>query len=213
MRPPYNDCSPNLRSILGFCTSQSWGGKSLGCHNDRAVVGGSSMSSHAWGAALDYQPDGGNSVGRFQVAPYLIFWSAELGINTIHDYVRQQMWKPMQGWVSASIGSNGGQWIHIETTPAAWGDGRSVAERTSGQPVPPPPPTPPAPPPSLEADVALWARFIGENEDVAFDATGYRYITPTQRDQLRWVHLLRDNQPGYPHLLPVEWKNQYPRLG
>ena len=137
--PPFNDCSPNLRQILGYCT-HTFGGKTLGCHADRPVTGGTSMSSHAWGAALDYQPDGGNAEGRGVVAPFLISWSRELGINTIHDYVRQEMWKPGQGWVHANIGSIGGQWLHIETTPAAWGDGRSVQERISAPPPPPPPP-------------------------------------------------------------------------
>lgn len=137
--PPFNDCSPNLRSILGYLT-RHFGGKTLGCHNDRTVAGSSTMSSHAWGAALDYLPDGGNVVLTAQVAPFLIQWSKELGINTIHDYVHQLMWKPNGGWVHASIGSAGGQWGHIETTPAMWGETRSVEDRISGTPHLPPGP-------------------------------------------------------------------------
>jgi len=136
---PYNDCSPNLRSILGYCT-RTFGGKSLGCHVDRSVSGSSTLSSHAWGAALDYLPDGGNYEGITQVAPFLIGWSQELGVNTIHDYVRQLMWKPNTGWNSVPIGSRGGQWLHIETTPSKWGDGRPVEEKISTPPPPPPDP-------------------------------------------------------------------------
>jgi hypothetical protein len=135
--PPWNNCSPNLAQINHYC-AQTYRGHSLGCHNDRAVVGGNSMSTHAWGAALDFLPDGGNQTGRFVIAPFLIAWSLELGINTIHDYVRQQMWKPNLGWVSASIGSNGGQWLHIETTVTAWPDGRSVEQRIASPSAPPP---------------------------------------------------------------------------
>jgi len=147
---PFDDCSPNLRAILGFCT-KTFGGKTLGCHNDRDVDGNplppspqtpkGTPSTHAWGAALDYLPDGGNLEGIRFVAPFLIQWSKELGINTIHDYVHQMMWKPGNvGWVPESIGSKGGQWLHIETTPVAWGDGRSVEERIQGDPNLPPPP-------------------------------------------------------------------------
>jgi len=80
------------------------------------------------------------------------------------------------------------------------------------QPLPPPNPSR-NPTPILEDTVALWARFIGEDTDVAFDSTGWRYISSTQRDQLRYVHLLRDGQaPGYPNLLPIAWKSQFPQL-
>jgi len=139
LQPPFEDCSPNLRSILGYCT-KTFGGKSLGCHVQRAISGSGSLSSHAWGAALDYLPDGGNFEGITQVAPFLINWSKELGINTIHDYVRQLMWKPREGWVHESIGSLGGQWLHIETTEAMWGDARPVETKIQVVPFPDPDP-------------------------------------------------------------------------
>lgn len=137
---PYNDCSPNLRAINGDL-SQRFGGRSLGCHVDRPVRGGTSLSTHSWGAALDWLPDGGSHEALGQVAPFLIAYSRELGINEISDYVHQLAWKPgpNHGWSRANIGSQGGQWLHIETSPAAWGDGRSVASRIG----PLPPPIPP----------------------------------------------------------------------
>jgi hypothetical protein len=43
------------------------------------------------------------------------------------------MWKPLVGWTyNAPIGSPGGQWIHVETTPAAFGDGRPVEDKLPG---------------------------------------------------------------------------------
>jgi len=63
---------------------------------------------------------------------FTIAYSAELGINTIHDYALQRKWDPIIGWHSASIGSVGGDWIHVETTPAAFGDGRPVEDKLPG---------------------------------------------------------------------------------
>lgn len=78
---------------------------------------------------------------------------------------------------------------------------------------PPTPPTPTPNPVTPEEDMALWARFEGEPAEIAFDATGWRVITTTQRDQLRFARLLRDGQaPGYPTILPLSWKSQYPQL-
>jgi hypothetical protein len=127
---PYNSCSPNLVALQDYYRRR-WGAVSLGCHNQRPVTGGSSLSSHAWGAACDPKfPDRATTV---QAMDFTIANSAELGINTIHDYIRQMMWKPGGvGWVSASIGSVGGQWIHVETTPAMFGDGRPVEDKLTG---------------------------------------------------------------------------------
>lgn len=127
-KAPYRACAPNLRAILRYLTAH-YGGTDLGCFGVRSVRGGTSPSSHSWGAAQDYQPPGGSAQALSTIAPFLIAHSAELGINTIHDYVNQKMWKPGQGWVSANIGTPGGQWLHIETTPGAYFDGRSVDER------------------------------------------------------------------------------------
>jgi hypothetical protein len=127
--PPYNACSPNLVSLQDYYRRR-WGAVSLGCHNQRPVTGGSSLSSHAWGAACDPRfPD--RAVTLLAMA-WTISFSKELGINTIHDYITQRMWKPTQGWVPASIGSVGGQWIHVETTPAMFGDGRPVEDKLPG---------------------------------------------------------------------------------
>lgn len=86
-------------------------------------------------------------------------------------------------------------------------------------PLPFDPPPPPPPPQPEEEDVALWARFYGETTDVAFDATGWRYITEEQRNQLLYMHLLRfGNTQGYPQNLGsnvqegAAWKARDPQL-
>src|SRR4029079_14410251 len=102
----------------------------LGCHVQRAIGGSGSLSSHSWGAATDERfPSRAVTVVAMD---FTIACSAELGINTIHDYALQRKWDPIIGWHSASIGSVGGDWIHVETTPAAFGDGRPVEDKLPG---------------------------------------------------------------------------------
>lgn len=172
---PFNDCSPNLVQINHYL-SQTFGGHSLGCHNDRVIAGSSSMSSHAWGAALDFLPDGGSAEALSSVAPFLIQWSHELSINAIHDYVHQLIWKPgpQTGWVHASIGSQGGQWLHIETSPSGWADARPVSDRV--KPMPPAPPAPGYNPPS---DFGLYP--LNKNKPAL--GPGFGYTNGTQQYQ------------------------------
>jgi hypothetical protein len=127
-RPPFNSCSPNLVSIQDYCRRR-WGVRSLGCH----VPPPASTHSHPYGAANDILFDGGRGP-TLEAIDFLIANSAELGVNTIHDYFdHQRMWKPIIGWTyNAPIGSPGGQWIHVETTPAAFGDGRPVEDKLTG---------------------------------------------------------------------------------
>lgn len=126
---PFNACSPNLVSLQSYYRRR-WGSSNLGCHVQRVIGGSSSLSSHAWGAATDDRfPSRAVTV---EVMAFLIASSAELGINTIHDYTLQRKWDPLVGWHSASIGSVGGDWIHVETTPAKFGDGRPVEDKLTG---------------------------------------------------------------------------------
>jgi hypothetical protein len=127
--PPYNNCSPNLLRIQDFYR-RTRGGTSLGCHVERSVSGGSTLSTHAWGAACDWLFP--NRTVTVEAMGWTVAHSAELGVNTIHDYVTQTMWKPTVGWRPASIGSVGGNWIHVETTPAAFTDSRPVEDRLTG---------------------------------------------------------------------------------
>lgn len=126
-RPPYNACSPNLVQIQAYCHRTFGGCVSLGCH----VPPPASTKSHPYGAADDILFHTRTNFDRkatLDAIGFLIDHSAELGVNTIHDYYdHQRMWKPLVGWTyNAPIGSPGGQWIHVETTPEQFGNGTPV---------------------------------------------------------------------------------------
>lgn len=126
---PFNSCSPNLLSIQSYCQRKWPGVASLGCH----VPPPASTKSHPYGAANDLRfPSRKATLEAIDLL--LIPFSAELGVNTIHDYFdHQRMWKPNVGWIyNAPIGSPGGDWIHVETTPAAFLDGRPVEDKLPG---------------------------------------------------------------------------------
>lgn len=133
---PFNSCSPNLQSLLRY-DQKTFGAVSLGCHVDRPVRGGTSMSEHAWGAALDERfPSRQITIDNMN---WKISMSAELGINAIHDYTTHRIWYPSKGWHSANIQS--GDWTHTSVLPGAWGDGRTVEAKLTGV-IPPPVPPP-----------------------------------------------------------------------
>jgi len=138
---PYDSCSPNLLALFTYFARTYPGMQNYGCHNQRVISGSGTLSSHAWGAAYDMLFP--NRVIAMQAADFMVRNYLALGINTIHNYVNQTMWKPGLGWVSASIGSPGGQWLHIETTPAMFLDDRSVEEKVTGFGPPIPPALPP----------------------------------------------------------------------
>lgn len=134
LAPQYEGCSPALNQLLAYLKGR-WGGASLGCHNNRRVSGSTTWSSHAWGAALDYNSAGGWGTNFGPIADFLIAHSEELGINAIHDYRfvggRGRIWKPGIGWVRSNIGGPG-DWMHIEVRPSAYSDGRSVDAKLGG---------------------------------------------------------------------------------
>lgn len=143
--PQWNVCSPNLVVLHRFLLDV-WGGKNLGCHLDRNIVGGSTPSSHAYGAGADWGWDPfthngpGRSVLLSEVVPFLIDNSAELGVQAIHDYQGSRIWRSWRpasqggaGWRPQSKASQMGQewarWIHVEVHKDFWGDRRPVTER------------------------------------------------------------------------------------
>jgi len=160
LKSPYESCSPNLIELYVFM-NHNFGAQTLGCHNQRDIRGGGSLSTHAYGAALDVRfPNRGILLA---VCAWLVNNSAELGVNAIHDYASQKMWTPGQdddviNWPHGNIGSVGGDWIHVEVTPGAFLDGRSVAAKLTGAPPPPPPPPPPELPvyDPLHHKYSLW---------------------------------------------------------
>jgi hypothetical protein len=135
---PYETCSPNLVQLLLFLQGQC-GGYSLGCEGDRTIRDGSSISSHSYGAAFDWRytpvPSGVKNVTRDTavktVLPWVINNSAELGIQAIHDYAGDRIWRAgrtsnvaeaQTTWWKKQYGAGGGMgeswatYFHFETT-------------------------------------------------------------------------------------------------
>ena len=144
LSPDPKRCAPICSTWMAYLLDR-WGGQSLGCYASRPIVGGSSPSSHASGAAIDWRyenPGPGRDVLMGQVLPFLINNSQELGVNAIHDYAGRRIWRPPNcsgrpaevspecGW----RGSSGSQmqpwatWIHVECLDTRWSDTRSVDE-------------------------------------------------------------------------------------
>lgn len=168
MQPDPRRCAPIGQSWMAYLLD-IWGGQNLGCYAARPVVGGSSMSSHASGAAIDWRyesPGIGRQRMLDEVMPFLINNSMELGIQAIHDYVGCTIWRPPAtsgrpaqqspecGWRNQTPGSQMGQswalWLHIECLNTRWSDTRSVNDM-----LPTPTPVPPIP----EEDEMLFDGF------------------------------------------------------
>jgi hypothetical protein len=143
---PWNGPSPNLRAILAYCKTR-WGLVDLGCYGVRPIRGGTKWSAHAFGAAQDmgYRNGPARDVIETEVIPFLEQHAPQLGIQRIHDYWAKRYWQAGKGWIGRPPG-NGHDWLHIETTEQAWGDGRSVEERIGGAA-----PAPAAPKPAKPA--------------------------------------------------------------
>lgn len=170
-KPPYNSCLPRPVAIRRYLENR-WGLVYLGCHQDRPIKGGESISDHAFGAAPDmrYQ-DPGPGLGLLdaEIIPWLIATSAETGVQAIHHYRRSTIWRPPgtqpnrpnghSGWIVQKPGSQMGQtwalWIHVAIHPDFVFDERPielvVAPGAPPQipPVTPPVITPPVTPPVL----------------------------------------------------------------
>lgn len=141
---PFNAAAPNLVSLRKYLV-EKYGGQNLGIYGNRPVTGGTSPSSHAFGAAMDWRyqnPGPGRAVCMNEIVPFLINNSAELGVQAIHDYFGAQVWRAGRGWLAQRPGSHGGSmgrswatWLHIEVHPDFWSDGRSVMEKIGFKPV------------------------------------------------------------------------------
>jgi hypothetical protein len=138
----FRKASPNLVALKDYLCKR-WGGSSVGILNKRPIRGGSSPSSHTFGAALDWRY-GDTAVHRQkiekEVIPWLIANSEELGIQAIHDYVGARVWLSapshrQRGWkaqpTKGAMGASWAKWLHIETTKRGWKDGSRVDERLS----------------------------------------------------------------------------------
>lgn len=146
MDDEYSGCSPNLlllRDYLRENHQMAWSG----CFALRGIKKGvppgtpsNPWSTHARGAAIDMRYVGTGvdgylaTLGRTrlvqEVIPWLIDWSAELGVQAIHDYAGNRIWRAWRpaneggpGWKQQGGAGDfrpGNTWVHIETTPTAW---------------------------------------------------------------------------------------------
>lgn len=175
--PQYSSCSPNLAQLNHYI-SQKWGGRTLGCKVTRPIAGSDRWSTHAYGAAIDIRLP--SEPNRLYAVAFMMDHFAVLGLNAIHDYRRQMIFKDDGQWHSASIGSLGQDWWHVEVTPAAYSDGRPVEEKLGGPPPPPPPPPNGVPPyDPLHHKYGLWPAAQPKPE-IRY---GYGYTNGTQQLQ------------------------------
>ena len=155
--PPFESCNPRPVSMRRYL-EQRWGFQYLGCHGDRPIVGGESISDHAFGASVDmsYNNGPGLSVTDAEVIPWLIATSGETGLQAIHHYRRSLIWRPpgtsgrptdSDGWKVQPTGTQMGQtwatWLHLAFHPSFLGDTRPIADVIGGGVINPPPATPP----------------------------------------------------------------------
>ena len=115
--------SPNVEAFKDHLLKR-YGGVSVGIVNKREVRGGGSLSTHYFGAALDWRYP--TRAASKLAMKELVNNSKEYGIQMIVDYVGCVIWTPVQGWHKATPNSHGmGQawaaWLHIETTKTMWG--------------------------------------------------------------------------------------------
>lgn len=157
---PFNHCQAAAVSMRTYLETR-WGLLWLGCHGDRPVVGGSTISTHAYGASPDmrYQDPGpGLYVCDSEIIPWLIATSKETGLQAIHHYRRSLIWRPpgtsgrpldSDGWRVQPTGTQMGQawalWLHLEFLDTRLTDDRSIEEKLGQLPpvIIPPTPTPP----------------------------------------------------------------------
>lgn len=136
-------CSPALLELL-VAVRRRWPVSSLGCYGDRPIRGGTSPSTHSFGAAMDIDFGAADAVTQSHMIGYLIGWSEEWGIQAVHDYLGSRIWRagrttnPAEActlwWRAQRRDSNGmGQtwahWLHVEVHPERWWDHRSEIGR------------------------------------------------------------------------------------
>lgn len=134
----FNHCSPNLLAILEELHSR-YGMGNLGCFGARPIRGGTTPSTHSWGAAIDV------TFGSMTYAevlagpiPFLIGWSAELHLQALHDYIGcriwhagrtadigdacDKWWKAQRPSSETGMGQPWGTHLHLETSLSGWAD-------------------------------------------------------------------------------------------
>lgn len=154
LTPDPQRCAPLAQTWTDYLLER-WGGQNLGCYAPRPVIGGSTPSDHASGAATDWRyedPGIGRDAMLAEVMPWLIGNSRELGLQAIHDYVGCRIWRPPGtsgrptspspecGWRAQTPGSQMGQpwaqWLHLACLNTRWADTRTVDDMLPTTPTP-----------------------------------------------------------------------------
>ena len=191
--PPYESISPNLRELATYLIG-TVGGQHLGLDDwNRPIRDGQKWSDHAYGAAVDwrYGPNWLPNTTPVEVQratitdvvlPWLIDWSAELGVDAIHDYVGDRIWRAgrtknladahtlwwrKQNGAGSGMGESWARYLHVATSFASFGRATPITERgipgvldKPPQPTPEPTPQPEPEPPTVEEDDPM---FIARN--------------------------------------------------
>ena len=188
--PPYNAASPNLKTLLAYALT-NFGGSNLGIYVVRPVTGGTSWSTHAYGAAKDW----GYSTDyplALRYIDFLIEHHVVLGVQMIVDEAHNRTWKCWRdelggpGWKAGQV-TGGGTWLHIETTPDKWADTTPIADRLPIVTPPAPPiPEPPAPTPTKEPIMYLEWR-AGQPGYTGFIYNGTHLAHATSGDAVNVV--------------------------
>ena len=128
---PYDRPSPNLQALQRYLIN-TYGGSGLGIYVVRVKTGGTTWSSHAFGAALDWGY--ASRADALAAIDFLIVNFELLGVQMIVDEGYDRTWKCWRdelggpGWKPGKV-VGGGNWLHIETTPLWWGDAQPIVER------------------------------------------------------------------------------------
>lgn len=131
--PPHRPCSPNLVKLREHAEKE-WGMQFLGCYTVRPIRGGTTWSSHAYGAALDLGYRNGPNRDTVElIMAFLIFNQASLGVQAVHDYWRGRYWRAgSTGWTNRPPGAKNDH-IHVEVHPDAWDWTSTILQRLKGE--------------------------------------------------------------------------------
>jgi hypothetical protein len=126
--------SPNTVALKEFLLTR-YGGVNVGILNKRKQRGGEALSTHYFGAAMDWRYPTRAVV--LVAMKYLVANSKEFGIQMIVDYVGGTIWTPKRGWHKAAPNAHGmgqpwAKWIHVESTKTDWGNAIPLSSRLAG---------------------------------------------------------------------------------
>jgi len=128
----YRKASPNLVQLKDHLT-KVWGGSNLGIYNKRTIRDGDALSSHSYGAALDWRCESRRPA--LAGMSFMIKNHEKLGVQMIIDYVGCRIWIAGRGWKPATpnpkngMGTTWAKWVHVETTKKDWGNNTPIPNR------------------------------------------------------------------------------------